>query len=67
MLNRYCVPGNPAGVGMRGMYILALSIGSFIGGFIPNLWGAGMFSMWGVFFSALGGIAGIWLVYKYMD
>ncbi|MDD5132639.1 MAG: hypothetical protein PHH44_08275 [bacterium] len=52
---------------MRGLYILAVTIGSFIGGLIPNLWGASMFSMAGVFFSALGGIAGIWIVYKFMD
>jgi hypothetical protein len=52
---------------VRGLYILAVGLGSFLGGLIPYLWGAGMFSISGVFFSALGGIAGIWLVYKFID
>lgn len=41
-----------------------LFVGSTIGGFIPELWGAGMLSFSGVIFTAVGGFAGIWLGYK---
>lgn len=43
---------------------IGMTIGSFIGGIIPNLWGASMFSMSSVFLTALGGIAGIWLGFR---
>lgn len=36
-------------------------VGLTIGGFVPDLWGAGMFSVSSLLFSALGGIAGVWL------
>ncbi len=38
-----------------------LTIGSYVGSVIPSLWGAGMFSFSGLFLSAIGGIAGIYL------
>lgn len=43
---------------------LGLAVGSTIGGFIPSIWNAGIFSMSGVFTTAIGGIAGIWLGWK---
>lgn len=43
---------------------LGFLIGSTFGGMIPGMWGADYFSMWGLLFSALGGIAGIWVGYK---
>jgi len=39
-------------------------IGSTMGGWIPALWHAGMFSMSSVILSAVGGIAGIWVAYR---
>ena len=39
--------------------LLAL-IGMTVGGFVPEAWGAGSFSMSSLLFSALGGIAGVW-------
>ncbi len=39
-------------------------VGSTIGSFIPNLWGEGVFSMWSIFLSAGGAIAGIYFGYK---
>jgi hypothetical protein len=48
----------------RTLYMIALTIGGFIGGYVPALWGGSMFSLTGLFFSTLGSIAGIWLVYK---
>jgi len=35
-------------------------VGSFVGGLIPGLWHASMFSMWGLVLSTIGGIVGIW-------
>ena len=46
------------------MIWFGMFVGSAIGGYIPSLWGADYFSIWGVIFTAAGGIAGIWLGYK---
>lgn len=43
---------------------VGLSIGSAIGGYIPTLWGAGVFSLWSVILSAVGGAFGIYLGFK---
>ena len=43
---------------------LGVIIGSFVGGYVPSLWGADFFSMSGVFTTAIGGIIGIWLGFK---
>lgn len=43
---------------------LGLFIGSTIGGAIPGLWGASMFSISSILLSAVGGILGIWLGFK---
>ena len=42
-----------------------MMIGSTVGGFVPSLWEAGMFSMSGVLLTAIGGVIGIWFGYKY--
>lgn len=39
-------------------------VGSLIGGYIPALWGAGMFSISGILLSVLGGVLGVWLGYR---
>ncbi len=39
-------------------------LGSAVGGFIPSLWNSGMFSMSGVFTTAIGGIIGIYLGWR---
>jgi uncharacterized membrane protein YeaQ/YmgE (transglycosylase-associated protein family) len=43
---------------------LGVVIGSVIGGFIPDLWGADMFSYSSVLLSTVGALAGLWLGYK---
>jgi hypothetical protein len=43
---------------------IGAGIGSTIGGFIPTLWHADLLSPWVILFSTIGGIAGIWGVYK---
>lgn len=39
-------------------------IGGTVGGFIPDLWHAGVFSLWGVAFATIGGLGGIWLAIR---
>jgi len=46
-------------------YYLAAFIGSIVGAYIPALWGAGVLSFSSVVFSAIGGIAGIVIVWKF--
>jgi hypothetical protein len=36
-------------------------IGSTIGGFVPELWGADMISYAGVLFSGIGALVGLWV------
>jgi uncharacterized membrane protein YeaQ/YmgE (transglycosylase-associated protein family) len=40
-------------------------VGSTIGGLIPSIWGASPFSGTALLFSAIGTVAGIWLVFKF--
>jgi len=37
-------------------------VGSTVGGCVPMLWHASMFSLSGIILSTLGGVAGIWTV-----
>lgn len=46
------------------LVFLGMTVGSLIGGYIPSLWGAGMFSFTSIFTSGAGAILGIWLGYK---
>ena len=48
----------------RPMIYIGLFIGSTLGGYIPTLWGAGLFSMSSILLSMLGGLLGIWLGYR---
>ena len=43
---------------------ISLGVFSTIFGFIPSIWGAGLFSFDALVLNAVGGIFGIWLVYK---
>jgi hypothetical protein len=49
------------------VYYIASFIGSLIGGYIPALWGGGLFSMSSLFFGGIGAIAGIIIAYKLSD
>jgi hypothetical protein len=48
----------------RSLVWIGLFIGSTVGGLLPQLWGAGIFSLSAFALSFLGGLAGIWLGYK---
>ena len=39
-------------------------VGSVVGGLIPALWHAGLFSMSGLLLSTVGGVAGIWAAWR---
>lgn len=45
--------------------LLAVSIGSLIGGYVPSIFGAGPFSLWGIVMGTVGGIAGLWVYKRY--
>lgn len=49
---------------MQGRVWFAVLLGSTVGGFIPDLWGAGLLSYSALILSAVGGLVGLWLVYK---
>ena len=44
---------------------LCILIGSTIGGMIPELWDAGMFSYAGVLLSGVGAFIGLWVGYRF--
>lgn len=44
--------------------MIGMVIGSIAGGYIPVLFGAGIFSYYSLIGNAIGGIAGIYLGYK---
>ena len=39
-------------------------VGGYAGSYVPALWGAGGFSMWGIFLGAVGSLIGIWLGFR---
>jgi len=49
------------------LYYLAGFFGSAVGGYIPTLWGTGLFSFSSVIFSGVGGVLGIVVVYKFFS
>ena len=46
------------------MIWIGATIGSTLGGLLPSLWHAGMFSVWGIVLSTVGGVIGIWAAYQ---
>ena len=49
---------------MRSRIWLAIFIGSTIGGLIPELWDADLFSYSSLLLSGLGAFVGLWVGYK---
>lgn len=48
----------------KSLIMIGLMVGSIVGGYIPRLWGEGLFSFSSVIFTAIGSIIGIWIAYK---
>ena len=51
----------------RPLIWIGLFVGSTIGSIIPNLWGAGMFSLSSILLGGLGGLVGIYAGFKMSD
>ena len=45
--------------------IIGMVIGSYVGSAVPLLWGESMLSIASLIFGALGGLAGIYVAYKF--
>lgn len=48
----------------KGTLYLGATVGGLIGGYLPVLFGADGFSAWSILGSVIGGLFGIWVVYK---
>ena len=51
----------------RSVIGLCGGFGTVVGGYLPELWGASGFSLMSLVFSAVGGIAGVWLGLRIVD
>jgi uncharacterized membrane protein YeaQ/YmgE (transglycosylase-associated protein family) len=49
----------------KGMVYLGATVGGLIGGYLPVLLGADGLSLWSILGSLVGGLIGIWVVYKF--
>ena len=49
---------------MKKFVWLGLFVGSAVGGYVPALWGDGVFSFVSILFSTIGGLLGIWAGHK---
>jgi uncharacterized membrane protein YeaQ/YmgE (transglycosylase-associated protein family) len=45
---------------MKKWVTLGIIVGSIVGGFVPELWGASAFGLWAVITSTIGALIGIW-------
>jgi len=50
----------------KSIIMLGMVVGSIIGGYIPVLFGASFLSLWSLLGSAVGGLFGIWITYKWV-
>ena len=51
-------------MGPRGLIWFGAIVGSTLGGLVPSLWHASMFSLSGMLFSTVGALVGIWAAWK---
>jgi hypothetical protein len=51
----------------RSVVTLSAVFGTFVGGFVPVLWGNNGLGVQGVLFAAVGGVAGLWLGLRLSD
>lgn len=49
---------------LKKFIMVGMTVGLFVGGFIPTLWGASSFSISSVLFSTIGGFLGVWIAFK---
>jgi hypothetical protein len=46
---------------MRSVIGIGATVGTILGGYLPELWGASSFSLTSLFFGAVGGVTGVLL------
>jgi hypothetical protein len=51
----------------RSVIGLCAGFGMFVGGYVPELWGASSFSLSSILFGLLGAVAGVWLGVRLSD
>jgi hypothetical protein len=51
----------------RSVIGICATLGMFVGGYVPELWGAGSFSLSSLLFSAVGGGVGIWVGARFAE
>jgi hypothetical protein len=51
----------------KSLIMFGMFFGSLVGGYVPVLFGSDAFSLSSVFWSAVGGILGIWGAYKLLN
>jgi hypothetical protein len=51
----------------KGIVMLGMTVGSTIGGYVPMLFGVGIFSFWSLVGTLVGGILGIYLAFKLIN
>jgi hypothetical protein len=51
-------------MGKKTLIWVGMLLGSVIGGIVPSIWGAEIFSVSSVLMTGAGAIAGIWIAYK---
>ena len=51
----------------RSVIGLCAGFGTVVGGYVPELWGAGSFSLASLLFAFAGGAAGVWLGVRVSD
>ncbi|HEX7586196.1 MAG TPA: hypothetical protein VF390_01015 [Patescibacteria group bacterium] len=49
---------------MKKLVIFGMFIGSFVGSYVPLLWGGSALSMSSILLGGVGGFLGIWIAYK---
>ena len=51
----------------RGVIGMGALIGSFVGGYVPVMWGASSLGVQSLLFAGIGGVAGVLLGARYAD
>jgi hypothetical protein len=51
----------------KSIVMTGMILGSVAGGYIPVLFGVGLFSFSSIIWTAVGGFLGIWLSYKFAE
>lgn len=48
----------------KALVLLGMTLGSFVGGYVPLIFGADLLSVSSIIGNAVGGLIGVWLAYK---